>query len=361
MGEQSPLLSVEQKKMEVQGGEMDGNVARPSSISTSCTRALPIERPNGKTTTLPQAIAHRGYKAQHPENTMGAFRGAVEVGAHAIETDLHITKDGIVVLSHDATLKRCFGLQDKIINCEWKFLETLYTLKEPKEKMPRLKDLLEYLASPGLEHIWLLLDIKLDNDADDIMRLIASTIKEVTPSKPWNQRIVLGCWAAKYVPLCDTYLPNFPITHIGFSIPYARRFFSLSHSPPISFNIVYKILVGPFGASFLRDVKNPKKTGEPRDIFTWTVNDRNWMQWSIKKKVDGVITDDPKLFLEVCKEMEEEGEKGEGMRVGVRESVVLLALNVLSLIFTLLFLWRYPIREGRKQGQSKRKAGPIAL
>lgn len=48
----------------------------------------------------PQAIAHRGYKAAYPENTMGAFKGAVEVGAHAIETDLHISKDGVVVLSH---------------------------------------------------------------------------------------------------------------------------------------------------------------------------------------------------------------------------------------------------------------------
>lgn len=50
--------------------------------------------------TLPQAIAHRGYKAAYPENTMGAFRGAVEVGAHAIETDLHLSKDGVVVISH---------------------------------------------------------------------------------------------------------------------------------------------------------------------------------------------------------------------------------------------------------------------
>jgi glycerophosphoryl diester phosphodiesterase len=31
---------------------------------------------------------------------MGAFKGAVEVGAHAIETDIHLSKDGVVVLSH---------------------------------------------------------------------------------------------------------------------------------------------------------------------------------------------------------------------------------------------------------------------
>jgi hypothetical protein len=49
---------------------------------------------------LPQTIAHRGYKAKFPENTMASFKGAVDVGAHALETDIHLSSDGIVVLSH---------------------------------------------------------------------------------------------------------------------------------------------------------------------------------------------------------------------------------------------------------------------
>lgn len=55
---------------------------------------------------MPQAIAHRGYKAKHPENTMGAFQGAVEAKAHAIETDIHLTKDNVVVLSHVSVEER---------------------------------------------------------------------------------------------------------------------------------------------------------------------------------------------------------------------------------------------------------------
>jgi glycerophosphoryl diester phosphodiesterase len=54
---------------------------------------------------FPQAIAHRGYKAKFPENTMAAFKGAIDVGAHALETDIHITKDGVAVLSHVSYLK----------------------------------------------------------------------------------------------------------------------------------------------------------------------------------------------------------------------------------------------------------------
>lgn len=91
---------------------------------------------------------------------MAAFRSAVEIGAHAIETDVHLTKDDVVVLSHDATLKRCFGKPDRIIDHEWSYLSSLRTIAKPHEAMPRLKDLLEYLAQPGLEEIWLLLDIK---------------------------------------------------------------------------------------------------------------------------------------------------------------------------------------------------------
>lgn len=49
---------------------------------------------------LPQTIAHRGFKARYPENTLLAFSKAIDAGAHALETDIHMTRDGEVVLSH---------------------------------------------------------------------------------------------------------------------------------------------------------------------------------------------------------------------------------------------------------------------
>lgn len=110
--------------------------------------------------TLPQAIAHRGYKALYPENTLLAFRAALEAGAHALETDLHLSKDGVVVLSHDGTLKRCYGVDAKINECDWEYLSTLETIMEPRQRMPRLVDLLGFLAEDGREKTWVLLDIK---------------------------------------------------------------------------------------------------------------------------------------------------------------------------------------------------------
>lgn len=62
--------------------------------------------------------------------------------------------------SQDASLKRCFGKDEKIANCDWDYLSSLKTTREPHVGMPRLDDLLEWLTRPGIELVWLLLDVK---------------------------------------------------------------------------------------------------------------------------------------------------------------------------------------------------------
>lgn len=54
----------------------------------------------------PIAFAHRGGAKLWPENTLTAFEGAIELGYRYIETDAHLTRDGVLVLFHDATLDR---------------------------------------------------------------------------------------------------------------------------------------------------------------------------------------------------------------------------------------------------------------
>ena len=49
---------------------------------------------------------HRGDRKHFPENTMSAFRSAVELGLDAIETDVRMTKDGHLVLIHDRSVTR---------------------------------------------------------------------------------------------------------------------------------------------------------------------------------------------------------------------------------------------------------------
>jgi glycerophosphoryl diester phosphodiesterase len=55
--------------------------------------------------------AHRGASAEFPENTMPAFVRAVEIGVDALETDVHVTRDGQLIVAHDATAARMTGAQ----------------------------------------------------------------------------------------------------------------------------------------------------------------------------------------------------------------------------------------------------------
>jgi glycerophosphoryl diester phosphodiesterase len=61
--------------------------------------------------------AHRGAAVELPENTIPSFLRAIELGATAIETDAHLTKDGHVVLSHDETGARAAGVPHRIDAC----------------------------------------------------------------------------------------------------------------------------------------------------------------------------------------------------------------------------------------------------
>lgn len=54
----------------------------------------------------PLFIAHRGLSARFPENTLAAFKGAVDAGAHMIELDVNLTRDRRLVVIHDETVDR---------------------------------------------------------------------------------------------------------------------------------------------------------------------------------------------------------------------------------------------------------------
>ena len=63
--------------------------------------------------------AHRGASREFPENTMRAFHRAVELGADALETDVHVTRDGVLVVSHDPDGARIFGKASRIADSSW--------------------------------------------------------------------------------------------------------------------------------------------------------------------------------------------------------------------------------------------------
>jgi glycerophosphoryl diester phosphodiesterase len=71
--------------------------------------------------TPPRAIAHRGSGGTHPENTMVSFQAAFDADARYFELDVHLTRDGEIVVSHDEDLARACGRDGRI--CELSFAE----------------------------------------------------------------------------------------------------------------------------------------------------------------------------------------------------------------------------------------------
>jgi glycerophosphoryl diester phosphodiesterase len=64
-------------------------------------------------------VAHRGASAVAPENTPAAFRMALALGADVLETDVRATRDGELVLLHDATLERIAGRPERVEALTW--------------------------------------------------------------------------------------------------------------------------------------------------------------------------------------------------------------------------------------------------
>ncbi|KAJ5718855.1 uncharacterized protein N7483_009937 [Penicillium malachiteum] len=306
--------------------------------------------------TMPQIISHRGYKGKYPENTICAIENAIEAGTHALELDLHLTRDGVVVLSHDKTLQRCYGLKKKVIDCDWEELKTLRTLMAPHVPMPRLVDVLEYLRQPGREHIWVLLDIKLDNDPETIMKTIAETIESVpipAIGPDWHRRIVLGCWSARFLPPSTQYLPRYAMTLICVDLSYARQFL---HVPRISFNVNQQILMGPLGRGFLEEARAAR-----RRVYLWTVNAPNLMRWAIRHQVDGIITDEPERLHEIRENWHKEQSEGSSRtanldqdRLDFGQRTRVLLVTVLVFVFGWVIRRKYLPTLERVQFEAKR-------
>lgn len=87
-------------------------------------------------------ISHRGYCEEGAtENTKASFDAALRLGFTHLETDLRLTRDGVIVLHHDDELKRTYGSAGKISTLDWKDLEALRT--PDHQTLLRLDDLYE--------------------------------------------------------------------------------------------------------------------------------------------------------------------------------------------------------------------------
>ena len=131
-------------------------------------------------------IAHRGLSTEYPENTLLAFKKALEAGADGIETDLRLSLDEEVILFHDANLKHITGYDGRP---EALSLATLKKLDAGKgESIPTLDELLQLTQAKAI----LILEIKYNPST--YKKLCEITLKMIEDKLGW---VEVSCFEDK--------------------------------------------------------------------------------------------------------------------------------------------------------------------
>jgi glycerophosphoryl diester phosphodiesterase len=101
-----------------------------------------------KTAKRPLIVAHRGYRAKYPENTLIAFEAAIEAGADMIELDVLLTRDRKIVVIHDESLDRTTNGQGPVSDHTLPEIKALdagswFDARFKGERLPTLEEILD--------------------------------------------------------------------------------------------------------------------------------------------------------------------------------------------------------------------------
>ncbi len=245
----------------------------------------------------PVAIAHRGSRLLWPENTMEAFSGAFEMGYRHLETDLHMTSDGVLVCIHDHTVDRTTGGSGEVSSFTFDELQTLdagyrhgdregFGFRGKGITIPSFFQVVTDLADVSL-----VVDLKIEGLAQPL----ADLIEELSN----HERLIVGGFS-------DERLDEFrKVT--GGSV-------ATSTGPTLSRMWVLASRVGRGGGGEASALQLPTQIRGVRvvdeklvrsahdaglQVHVWTVNDTNEMERLLNIGVDGLVTDRPDLLKTV--------------------------------------------------------------
>lgn len=205
-------------------------------------------------------IAHRGIHNNKdiPENSLLAFKTALK-NNYAIELDVQLTKDNILVVFHDYDLKRMANKNDLIQDLTYKELQKI-TLLDTKEKIPTLKEILNLVNSK------VLIDIEIKNT-----KRIKETCEILMQEVNNYQNFILKSFNPKIVKYLKK---NYPQQEVGYLIANNYNNWFYNKLFPSKLAIAYsKPDFLAIDKHLLKNKKFMKKTTN-RKILIWTIKDK---------------------------------------------------------------------------------------
>lgn len=234
-------------------------------------------------------FAHRGASGNYPENTMIAFEKAGEFGANGIETDVHMTKDGQLVLIHDETVDRTTNGKGFIKDYNYSEIESLdagmwFNKRFKGEKIPKLEELIMMIKNRNI-----ILNIELKNNIV-IYEGIERKVIELIEKHDVVDKVIISSFNHYAIRKCMSINKN-----VETGLLYSTGLYK----PEIYAEFVGSKCLHPyFYAIYNEDIiKGIKNKGIK--INTYTVNEVKHMEFFAKNQVDGIITNFPKKLKNV--------------------------------------------------------------
>ncbi len=230
-----------------------------------------------------QITAHRGSSRSAPENTMAAIQAAMEEMADCVELDVQLTMDDVIVLGHDATLKRVAGVNRTIASLTWAELEGLevgswFSPEFAGERIPRLEDVLELCRGK----VSLNIEIKNLGKESPLPEMVARMILE----KGMGEQCVVTSTSLRYLERVKQLAPELRTGYI-LSAAYGDFYFQ------------EKVDFISMRASFVNSRVVERAHERGMGVHAWTVNGKGEMERLRLLGVDGLITDNPVLAREI--------------------------------------------------------------
>ena len=229
-----------------------------------------------------KVMAHRGASTETPENTMAAFQKAIDDMADYIELDVQLTSDGEVIVMHDSNAYRTTGVDENIVNMTYKEVRRLdagswYSDEYKGEKVPGLREVLE-LAQGKIK---LNIELKPADNGEELARKTVALIEKYN----MENDCVITSFSSSALSAAKSCDENIRVGYI-LSAAYGD-YYDMKNIDFFSVN-----------AAFLSKRTIDAIHNSGKQVYAWTVNNKDSIKNLTNKGVDGVITDNPVLARE---------------------------------------------------------------
>jgi glycerophosphoryl diester phosphodiesterase len=249
----------------------------------------------------PLIIAHRGASAAAPENTLAAFRKAIDEGAEGVEFDVRLARDGVPVVVHDATLNRTGRMNAAVTDLTSKELSKIDVGSwfdttgrtnggsgYATERIPTLARTLEFLAEfPGL----IFIELKC---GDREIEPLTAAVCEVVKDSPLAPQIIVKSFKLAVIPQVRMLAPG-----VRTAALFAPKIMTIlrkeKHLVKIADEFGADELSIHFSLATRKLMEKAAKHGLPVNI--WTADNPRWVRRALRLGLKSIITNDPSKLL----------------------------------------------------------------